>query len=96
MMGSGGTHPLVEQHQSAHVVHSLREFDVVLHVEAGDLGMGPPYQAPDRDASLGKLLEHSGELHAIDEVLVGVAAPIGEVQSVPHLKRAEARWSRSK
>ena len=62
---------------------------MVLQVEPGDFRVGPPHQTPDPDPPLRELLEDGGELHIIDQVLVGVASPVGEMHLVPGLKRAK-------
>jgi hypothetical protein len=84
-------HALIQEDQTAGVVHLLGEFKVVFEVETGDLGM----RAPDQTAYLHpfsrKIGEHIGEFLAVDELLVGVASPVREMNRVSRLHLAEPR-----
>ena len=64
---------------------------MVFKVEAGDLGMRAPHEASHLHPSFRKLGEHLGEFLAVDELLVGVATPVGELTESP----ARRSWSRA-
>ena len=64
---------------------------MVFEMEPRDLGMRAPDHAPDLHSSLHQAHEHVGELLTVDEFLVGIAAPVGEVHPVSGLHLPELR-----
>ncbi len=76
--------PLVQQHLPAGLVDLVAQVLVLLGVVGQVLRVRAPDQAADLDAVLGQIAEHLTHARALgQQFLVGVPAPVGEVDPVP-------------
>ena len=84
VVGAAGAHAHVEQHLGAPFLQLFAEVTVLGGEEAGLVKMGTPDQSADVRASLVRTGQHLDHLAAglPDELLVGVALPVGEEDQV--------------
>src|SRR4029077_15002896 len=86
MMRARGTHPLIQEDQSPGVIHLVGELHVMLEVETRGLGMRPPNETAHRDPAFREICQEGRELDTLDEELVWVPPPVGEVHGVAALR----------
>ena len=91
VVGAAEPDPHVEQRLRAALLEPLAEAAVLLGGEAQGLLVRAPDQAADVDAALVGATEHRGDLAArlADQLLVGVALPVGEEDQVALTGRLE-------
>jgi hypothetical protein len=83
VMGSGPSHPLVEQELAPCRVHDAGELRLLFLVESDRAGVRPPEQASNLDASPREVDQQAREGRSVVvEPLVVIAPPVGEVDVV--------------
>ena len=90
VMAPAAPHPFVEHELSASLVHRFDQMEVLLLAEVRPVRVRAPHQAAHVHASRRQPGQDPGHFGArAGEELVGVAAPVGEVDPLAPLERAE-------
>src|SRR5439155_4474569 len=91
MMAATTSNAFVQEDLAARLLDHRPQVQVLLLAEVALVGVGPPHQPPDVDASPGELAEHAADLGARPrQRLVGVSTPIGEHDEVSRFQLLKA------
>jgi len=90
VLAAGAPDPLIEQDLAAGVVHHLAEMAVLLLIEVRRGRVRAPQQPPDLHATAGQVSEDLAQLGPWPvQALVGVTAPVGEVDQIAGTQLAQ-------